>query len=74
MDDVSAVCGSKMVPFQKREKQTELTLVPTTFRIFRFYPIYNASPSRKCLVHSAGTFVLTFVGTWLGSVRVCRFN
>lgn len=26
MDDVSAVCGSKMVPFQKREKQTELTL------------------------------------------------
>jgi hypothetical protein len=25
MDDVSAVCGSKMVPFKKREKQTELT-------------------------------------------------
>jgi hypothetical protein len=68
MDDVSAVCGSKMVPFQKREKQTELTLQLFGFR--------NASPtpSRKCLVHSAGTFVLTFVGTWLGSVRVCRFN
>jgi hypothetical protein len=24
MDDVSAVCGSKMVPFKKREKQTFL--------------------------------------------------
>jgi len=28
MDDVSAVCGSKMVPFKKREKQTFLQATP----------------------------------------------
>ena len=47
MDDVSAVCGSKMVPFKKREKQTELT-----------YNFCRKECSPRCLVHSFMCIVL----------------
>jgi hypothetical protein len=42
MDDVSAVCGSKMVPFKKRETQTELT-----YNFCLFATQENASPTPK---------------------------